>query len=102
MAASKLKEAKGLGTINSVKFSSEGEDGKDKIPKGATILNTETTVEVEEIENGFIISKRTQIKYQAPGKEYTDWSYNTKKYYSEDNPLSIDTEDKQLADLFQE
>lgn len=100
---SKLKDAKVSGTtgVNSVKFSSDkSSDGKSTIPTGSTILKTDVTVDVEEIENGFIISKRTEIKYQAPSKDYSDWSYNTKKYYSEDNPLTINVEDKELSDMF--
>lgn len=99
--ASKLEEAKSGGKISNVRFSSDGGDSKDKIPKGAEILNTEHSVDIEEIENGFLICKRTTTKYMAPGKEYSDYAYNTKKWYSEDNPLSIDTEDKELADMFE-
>jgi hypothetical protein len=98
--ASKLKEAKQ--GINSVRFSAQGEDGKSKIPEGAEILNTTTSVDVEEIENGFIICKRVETKYMAPGKEYSDWNTETKKYYSKENPLSISVEDKELADMFDE
>lgn len=105
MVESKLKTSKIKSSttgVNSIKFSSDGEDGKEKIPTGAEILNTQVTVDIEEIENGFIISKRTETKYMAPKKEYADWAYITKKYYSETNPLTINVEDKELADMFDE
>ena len=62
----------------------------DTLPKGAKILSKDVSVTVEEIENGFLVSKSTEVKYQYDGR--TDYSYNTKKYYSETNPLEIDME----------
>lgn len=100
--ASKLMDSKQGTKINSVRFSSDGGDLQEKIPKGAEVLSTEHNVDVEEIENGFLICKRTTTKYIAPGKEYNDYASTTKKWYSETNPLTIDTEDKELADMFDE
>lgn len=56
------------------------------------------TISVEEIENGFIIS-RTWEGYIGKG-ERKEWKYDTKKTYSETNPL--DGAEKQLADFFDE
>lgn len=98
--SSKLKDVKSpSGSVSSVRFSSEKE-GDSKIPKGSEILSTDHTVNVEEIENGFIICRNTNTKYMAPGKEYNDYAYETKKWYSETNPLTINTDNKELADMF--
>lgn len=73
----------------------------DTIPEGAKILAKDTTLSVEEIENGFLICKSTEKKYQYDGR--TDYSYHTKKWFSKDNPLEIDMaamEEKSLADNF--
>jgi hypothetical protein len=70
------------------------------LPEGAKVVSTSVRVEVEEIENGFLITKNIETKYKKKGAEYHDWHNETRKYYSEDDPLSIDTEDKALADLF--
>ena len=73
----------------------------DNIPKGAKILSKDVSITVEEIENGFLICKSTEVKYEYDKR--TDYSYNTKKYFSLENPLDIDMskiEDKTLADNF--
>lgn len=87
------------GKISSVRFSSESE-GEEKVPAGSEILSRSTSVDIEEIENGFIINKRTEVKYMAPKKEYSDYCSYTKKWYSKTNPLTINSDDKELADLF--
>lgn len=68
----------------------------DNIPKGAKILAKDVSVSVEEIENGYLISKSTEIKYEYDKR--TDYSYNTKKYFSKENPLEIDLSGISLAD----
>ena len=78
------------------KVSFEGKD-KTKIPKGAVEIKRDVRVTVEEIENGFIVKKTFDIKYQL-GKS-TDYLYYTKKVFSETNPIQI-KEDKMLADYF--
>lgn len=70
------------------------------VPKGAEILKTETRVTVEEIENGFIITKSVETKYRIKESEHSDWDYNTKKYYSKTDPLEIKLNDKSLAESF--
>lgn len=74
----------------------------DSIPEGAKTLSKDVSLSVEEIENGYLVLKSTEIKYQYDGR--TDYSYNTKKWFSKDNPLEIDMEaieDKSLADNFE-
>lgn len=73
------------------------------LPKGAKITRSETpTVEVEEIENGFIISKRVYVYFKLSGKDYTDSMCICQKWYSKEDPLQIRTDNKELADLFDE
>lgn len=69
-----------------------------KLPAGAEVVSTSKTVEVEEIENGFLVTTREEIKYRKKGQEYHDWMNNTTKYYSKEDPF-VET-DKQLADIF--
>lgn len=73
-----------------------------KIPEGATIIKTSSDVKVEEIENGFLITKETRTEFRPKGKEYSDYQYDTKKYYSKEDPLEINVTDKSLADAFEE
>ena len=73
----------------------------DTIPDGAKVLSKDVSMNVEEIENGFLISKSTEVKYAYDGR--TDYSYNTKKWFSKENPLEIDMEaleEETLADKF--
>ena len=75
----------------------------DNIPKGSKVLSKDVSITVEEIENGFLVSKSTEVKYEYNKK--TDWCYHTKKFYAKENPLEIDMEgldDKTLASNFSE
>lgn len=75
----------------------------DNIPEDAKILSKDVSLSVEEIENGFLVNKSTETKYQYDGR--TDYSYNNKKWFSKENPLEIDMdgiEEKSLADQFEE
>lgn len=74
----------------------------DNIPKGAKILSKDVSITVEEIENGFLVSKSIEVKYSVDKR--TDYTYITKKYFSKENPLEIDMEtfeEKSLADNFE-
>jgi len=75
----------------------------NNIPKGAKILSQNTTLTVEEIENGFLISKNTETRFQL--NKRNDYTYNTKKWFAKENPLEIDmkeVEKKSLADQLSE
>jgi len=72
------------------------------IPKGAIILSQNVSTNVEEIENGYLITKTTDTKYKTSKDGYSDWNYETKKWYSKIDPLEIKTTDKSLADAFDE
>jgi hypothetical protein len=74
---------------------------KKTIPAGATILRQDESITVEEIENGYLISKSFDIKYQSKNAEHSDYLYYTIKFYSETNPITVDTgADKSLAEAF--
>ena len=68
----------------------------DSIPENAKILSKDVSVTVEEIENGFLVAKSTEVKYQHDGR--TDYSYNTKKYYKKENPLEFNLDGLSLAE----
>jgi hypothetical protein len=56
----------------------------------------EKRVTIEEIENGYIITQN--IEWKEPRKDGgTEWKYETKKWFSETNPL--ESAEKPLADL---
>ena len=81
---SKLKETKKAAKLNSVSFSSgDGNDRQDK------------RINVEAIENGFLITKTVEGRDKKG-----NWQYSTKKWFSAENPLEITSEDKSLVDLF--
>lgn len=77
-----------------------------RMPKGAKILSKNIRMEVEEIENGFLISKCYDIKYEyTSGTDQdikTDYMYYTKKWFSKTDPLTIKLDDKALADSFED
>lgn len=68
----------------------------DSLPKGAKILSKDVSVTVEEIENGYLVCKSTEVKYEY--EKRTNYLYNTKKYYSKENPLDINLDNLSLAD----
>lgn len=72
-----------------------------KLPKGAKIISKDVSISVREIENGFVISKSFEIKYNLPNKTDSEYFYLTKEFFSENNPLDKALEDnKMLADNF--
>lgn len=77
---------------------------KNELPAGAKVIKKTTRVDVEEIENGFLVTKTTDVEYQPKESKYTDYKYINKKYYSKTNPLNIDLEDigdkESIADKF--
>ena len=77
------------------------------LPKGVTVDKKDVRIEVEEIENGYIINKTYDIKWSKEsedGEINTGYEYFTKKWFSETNPISIDEEfedEMSLADKFE-
>lgn len=72
------------------------------VPKGAIILSENTTTDVEAIENGYLITKRTEIRYKTSKDSYSDYYYDTKKWYSKEDPLTVNVKDKSLSEAFAE
>lgn len=69
-----------------------------KLPEGATIISKTENISVKEIENGFILRKSYDIKYQIG--DDNSYEYFNKEWYSKENPLKIimPKEEKSLAD----
>ena len=74
---------------------------KMNLPAKAKILSKKVTLDVEEIENGFLVCKCSDIRYQVG--DNTEYCYHTKKWFAKENPLEIDMdsfEELSLADKF--
>lgn len=91
-----------LGKIKSLRSTTiDTKSKEEQIPAGSVITKKDINIRVEEIENGFIVSKEFEIRYRAPKSNYDDSCYYTKKWYSETNPLELKTQDnKSLAEAF--
>jgi len=89
--------------MEALKKASFKEKDKNELPKGAKVINKETSIRVEEIENGFLLTKSIEIKYKMSDRDYNDYYHSDKKYFSKENPLEVDLEkvgEKSLADNF--
>lgn len=77
---------------------------QQKVPAGAEIISKTERIQVEEIENGFILRKTKDIQYKAMGSEHSDYIYVEKKWYSKENPMSVklgnDEDEEDLSDKF--
>lgn len=86
---------------NSIKSASLEPKKTFKLPAGAVIIKKEVRINVEEIENGFLLRKNYDIKWQMgeDGDEdrRTEYEYFTKTWFSKDNPITY-KEPKNLAD----
>jgi len=87
-----------MGSLKEVAISKESSPGS-KIPEGAEILSKETSIRVRKIENGYIIVKNSDVKYQE-SEGNTNWAYITKEFYSKTDPLEIKLKNKSLAESF--
>lgn len=78
------------------------EEKEQKVPAGAEILSTSTRLRVMKIENGFLLCKTKDIKFKAAGSDHSDYLYIEKKWYSKENPMTVNIEDgeEDLADKF--
>lgn len=101
--SSKLQSAATKKVSTSVRISQNTSEKQNKpIPKGAMILSKETRIDTEQIENGFIVSKTWDIRWKMKEEDSSEYTYITKKFYSKDDPLTVSTTDKALADLFED
>lgn len=80
--------------LNEAVFKSKREN---KIPSESKITKKDVRLEVEEIENGFLLTKSAEIQYLDKNGE-THWCNPCKKYFCKTNPLKI--EEKSLAEKF--
>ena len=83
--------------MEEMKASKSLSEGKG-VPEGAEILKKDINIRVEKIENGYIITKNIEYKYQV--EDRTDWAYVDKKYFSKTDPMQIKLNGKSLADDF--
>lgn len=102
MATNKLKDAAKTSktlkaTSATVSMTNEIKKSQEP-PSGAKIIKKSIRTETEEIENGWLVTKNYDIKYEVKGN--TDWTYYSEKYFSKTNPLKVVVEDKALADQF--
>ena len=68
-----------------------------KLPKGATVLSKETSMRVEEIENGFLVRKNFEVSWQdSKGEKH--WDHINKTWFSTENPITINDKELSLAD----
>ena len=90
-------------TSTSVRTTTETKK-EQKIPSGATILESNIRTETEEIENGFLIVKSYDGRYALKGDSdsYGHYFNYSKKWYSKTDPLTITVNDKALADAFED
>jgi len=70
------------------------------LPKGASIISKEVRLNVEEIENGFLLRKSYDIKWTNAESDDSNYEYFTRTWFSKDNPIEITMPDesKSLAD----
>jgi hypothetical protein len=70
------------------------------LPKGGTIISKEVRLNVEEIENGFLLRKSYDIKWTNAESENSNYEYFTRTWFSKDNPIEINMpeDSKSLAD----
>lgn len=79
-----------------IAISSRPKEQKREVPAGATIISKKKNIDVEEIENGYLIITSWDISYEIDGMK--DWAYQCKKRYSKTNPVKVDA--KTLAEKF--
>jgi len=74
------------------------------IPEGAEIISKDVDVRTEEIENGWLITKRIESRWRMKNSKDDYGNYHTeeKKWYSKTDPLTIKTKDEGLAEAFDE
>lgn len=70
---------------------------ESKLPTGATVVEKTVRLRVEEIENGFILCKNSDITYEdIQGERH--YMYIEKKWFSKENPMSINIEDEEVEE----
>lgn len=68
------------------------------LPKGGSITKKNVSLQVKEIENGFLLTKSYDLEW-VDSKGSNHYEYFDKCWYSETNPIEINMPDeKSLAD----
>ena len=67
------------------------------LPEGATITKKDCSINVEEIENGYILRKSYDIKWVNEEGE-SQYEYFTRSWFSKTNPITVNMPTKSLAD----
>jgi hypothetical protein len=98
--ADALRKAKNKASSVTITTSSVTEERNKKVPAGAEIVKETVTTSTEKIENGWLIIKSYDVNYKAKGKDYTDYAYYSKKWYSKTDPLEVKLKQEALADAF--
>ena len=79
----------------------ESSNSYDRLPpKGATIKEKNVSTTVDEIENGFIVSKNYSGRYSTDKESDMYFDYS-KKWFAKENPLTINMADVDLAEEFE-
>lgn len=78
------------------------EEKSQKPPKGAEILSKEVDTRTEEIKNGYLITKSTEIRWREKGSKDSWGTYYREedKWFSKTDPLKVNINDEALADTF--
>ena len=63
----------------------------ESVPEGAKILSKNVSVDVREIDNGYIKCTNTEIHYSIQeGDDVNDrWCYNSDEFYYSEKPMDI-------------
>lgn len=87
-------------TSSTTRVKMETKDNKP--PAGAKIIEQEITTETEEIENGWLVTKRYNGRYIPKGSDdkYGNYYNYDMKWFSKEDPLTITVNDKELAEAF--
>lgn len=102
MKNEKLKSMRKTSTSSTVSSEIKKES---KPPKGAEIIERTVKTETEEIENGYLITKSISGRYRpkdSPEDSYGNYFDYRKRWYSKEDPLTINLTDKSLAEAFEE
>lgn len=63
-----------------------------KMPEGAKVINERKSIDVSEIENGYLVCENKEIEYETKnneGESERGWCYECRKYYSKEKPFDI-------------
>lgn len=81
------------------------ESKQEKPPAGAILKEQSIRTETEEIENGWLVTKSYSGYYwrnkeEQKGDSYGSYFNYCKKWFSKEDPLTIEVNDKSLAEAF--